>query len=147
MGKWNPSKVGWDQSGLGRKANIFSRIFISLYGPKAQELFPKEATTGHGQHPVSGSLPEKAPLRFWISICFCFLETFIKMQMFSGKNDQFPSTTSLCRNLGRKYDFLQEQDTCVHIHVCVCACVYPCPCLCAYLCACVHVGVCSCVSV
>lgn len=48
----------------------------------------------------------------------------------------------IVENSGRKYDFQQEQDTCVHVYVCECACLHPCPCLCAYLHVCVHMAVC-----
>ena len=64
------------------------------------------------------------------------------MQMFLGKSNQLPPTTRLLmKNLGRKYDFIQERATCVHVYVCALACTL----ICEYVCipVCVHVYTCT----
>lgn len=52
MGNWNPSMVGWDQIGLRRNVNIFSRIFTLLDGPKDRSPPEKSNRKGSGQHSV-----------------------------------------------------------------------------------------------
>lgn len=89
---------------------------------QGQEALPKELAGRGVGSPDSQSETTFKILYFGFSIWFCLLETFIKMQMFLGKSNQLPSTTKiLLKNWGKKYDFLQEQGSCVH----KCTCLLP----------------------
>lgn len=150
LARWIGTKLDWEEM-----LTSLQEYWLCWMVPRTRSPPQRSGWQGRGQHSVPDSVWNCSfkILYFVFSLWFCFLETFLKMQMFLGKSNQLPPTTRLLmKNLGRKHDFIQERGTCVHM----CACLYPhlwvrvytcvCPCVYVQCVLCVSVWTCLCVS-